>query len=428
MTDESPVTGWWGRGVALLSRPVSSYTGTVLAAQSLNLVAGLLVMRWLGPAELGVWQSMLTLETYCLVLRLGVINGMNRQLPFLLGKGDRAGALQHAEVTFCFTIGTAGVLLGSFSAAAFCWPGLDATWQLSLLTLACFTPFGLYSAFNEATYRGSRTFATLGWLIFANALLGMSLLVLLPALGYAGQCVRLVVIAASHAICTAWLRPLDVRPKFSIPVLRKLLKMGLPLYFQNYLARASLAVGSLVLLWTGGPKALGYFAPAAAMLAVVGMVPNALQSYLQPQLHYDYGRDGSRRAVVARSKRMATLMMVASLPFALLGMACLPWAVCAFLPAYEPSVGAMQLAMLVGVFRIFGVAASVFSTLTAWREMFSNQIAMGVLHVSGALIGGAAFPDRPWFGVMLGLLAAALVYIPLTLWNLSRAENEPAAS
>lgn len=420
--------GWWGRGLALLRRPVASYTVAVLAGQSVNMVAGLLVMRWLGPAEMGVWQSMLTLETYCLVLRLGVINGMNRQLPFMLGQGDRAGALQHAETTLGFTMVTAGILLGSFAAAALCWPGLDATWQLSLLTLACYTPCGLYSAFNEATYRGSRTFATLGWLILCNALLGLALLALLPAWGYAGQCVRLVVMAVAHAICTAWLRPLDVKPRLSMPVLRKLLKVGLPLYFQNYFARASLGVGSLVLLWIGGPKALGYFAPAGATLAVVGMVPNALQSYLQPQLHYEYGRDGSRHAVIAKSTRTATLMLGAALPLALVGVVCLPWAVKTVLPAYEPSVGAMQLAILVGVCRIFGVAASVFSTLTAWREMFSNQIAMGVLHAGGALIGGMRFPDRPWFGIMLGLLAAALVYIPLTLWNLSRAAHAPAVS
>lgn len=418
----------WEQAKARIRQPAVSYAGMVVTGQSINMVAGLLVMRWLGPAELGVWQSMLTLETYCLVVRLGVINGMNRQLPFLLGQGDRAGAVRHAETTLSYTLVTGGVLLAGFVAAALWWPGVDATWQLSLLTLACFTPCGLYSAFNEATYRGSRTFGLLGRLILGNALLGTVLLVLLPLWGYAGQCVRLAVVAASHALLTAVLRPIDVRPRFSPAVLRGLLTVGIPLFLQNYFSRVCLGVSSLVLLWLGGPTALGYFAPAAAMLSVVGMVPNSLQSYLQPQLHYEYGRDGSREAVVAKARRTAAGLTFAAVPVALVGALFLPMAVEVALPQYRPSATAMQVTVLVGVCRIFGLAAAAFSTLTAWREMFVNQAAFGILHAAGALAGGWATPEQPWLGVAVGLLAASLCHIPITLWNLARASRIPEKS
>lgn len=412
---------WLGSVRRFLHEAKAGFSGYTLASYSsqvANMLGTLLVLRWLPPTQLGLWQTMLLVETYAMVLRLGVINGMNRQLPLLMGRGEDAAARDHAETALTYTLLIAGALFLGFLGAAALWPGENEIWRLSLITLACYTPCGLYSAFNEATFRGSRTFSLLGRVLLLNALLGLGLLLLVARFGYTGHCARLLILSLSYALLTHVLRPLKLRPRFSAEVFRKLIKVGLPLFAQNYLLRISLSACPLVLLWLGGSKALGLFAPVTAVFSVVGLMPNSLMSYVQPQQHFDYGQHGSAAAIVQKATRLTFVLMLASVPFALLGLPAIPWAVRTFIPEYIAATSAMQVAVVIGLIRIFSVATSVYSTLAAWKEMFVNQFALGLSHVLGALSGALLMPERPWLGVTWGLLAAYMLYIPVTLRSL----------
>ena len=59
-----------------------------------SLVTGFLAFRKIDPYLMGIWTAFSVLETYATFMRLGVINGMNRELPFALGEGDREKAIK----------------------------------------------------------------------------------------------------------------------------------------------------------------------------------------------------------------------------------------------------------------------------------------------------------------------------------------------
>lgn len=417
----TPRNGWTVSVRRVLHEAKSGFSGYALASyvsQLANMSGTLLVLRWLSPEQLGVWQTMLLVETYAMVLRFGVINGINRQLPLLMGRGEEVAARDHAETALCYTLVIAGVLFLGFLGAAVLWPGKDEIWHLSLVTLACYTPCGLYSSFNEATFRGSRTFRLLGRVLLINSLLGVGLLLLVQLFGYSGYCARLILLSLIYALLTHVLRPLKLRPRFSVEIFRKLIKVGAPLFAQNYLLRISLSAGPLVLLWLGGTKALGLFAPVAAVFSVVGLMPNSLMSFIQPQQNFEYGQHGSAAVIVQKATRLTFGLMLASVPFALVGLPAIPWAVRTFIPEYVAATSAMQVAVVIGLIRIFSVATSVYSTLAAWKEMFVNEFALGLSQVLGALSGALLMPERPWLGVTWGLLAAYMLYIPVTLRSL----------
>src|SRR5690606_13161143 len=68
------------------------FGGSTIAEQLSKLFTGVAAAAVLGPAVWGHWYLLNLVLQYGSVLHLGAVNGMNREVPALLGKGDIAGA------------------------------------------------------------------------------------------------------------------------------------------------------------------------------------------------------------------------------------------------------------------------------------------------------------------------------------------------
>ncbi|NDA63293.1 MAG: hypothetical protein EBX50_14820 [Chitinophagia bacterium] len=69
-----------------------------------NLLVSVITLRYIDPYYLGVWAAMTIFETYANILRLGIVNGMNRELPYALGTGEQEKAIGYAQTTFAFNL------------------------------------------------------------------------------------------------------------------------------------------------------------------------------------------------------------------------------------------------------------------------------------------------------------------------------------
>ncbi|MBM4355455.1 MAG: hypothetical protein FJ109_16985, partial [Deltaproteobacteria bacterium] len=76
-----------------------------------SLASGFLVYRWLPPYYMGIWQTMVLVQTYCSFLTLGVANGMNRELPYVLGRGEVDRGRAMAATTMAFSLFASGLAL-----------------------------------------------------------------------------------------------------------------------------------------------------------------------------------------------------------------------------------------------------------------------------------------------------------------------------
>ena len=88
-TDLRPAS-WAGRFAG--RRTFLTFTASVAALNVASLVGNGLAFRWVDPFSMGVWHTLLLLSNYLTVFRLGLVNGMGRELPFALGAGDRGRA------------------------------------------------------------------------------------------------------------------------------------------------------------------------------------------------------------------------------------------------------------------------------------------------------------------------------------------------
>ena len=69
------------------SGTATRFSSSVILLQCATIGCNLVILRWLPPAEIGLWQSLLLIGVYAGILDGGVISGLDRELPSLLAKG-----------------------------------------------------------------------------------------------------------------------------------------------------------------------------------------------------------------------------------------------------------------------------------------------------------------------------------------------------
>ena len=129
-----PRPGVWARlRERLLTRRTALFF--VLAVGSVNvasLVGNALAFRWVDPASMGVWHTLLLANSYLIVVRLGLTSGMGRELPFALGAGDVARAQRVAATALAYNHACSALAAGAFLASApFFWSS-GAAWHMAL--------------------------------------------------------------------------------------------------------------------------------------------------------------------------------------------------------------------------------------------------------------------------------------------------------
>ena len=120
------------------------YAGSSVATAGAQLVAGFLVIKWITPDELGLWQSVRLAQVYAFILLAGINNGLGRELPFYLGKGEDAFAHRLASTAlFCVTIAN-GIVLSAGIVCAFIFASHGSEVVCAILAVTLVIAFGFY--------------------------------------------------------------------------------------------------------------------------------------------------------------------------------------------------------------------------------------------------------------------------------------------
>src|SRR5262249_37070687 len=210
-----------------------AFTVAVGAVNVASLLGSALAFRWIDPVSMGVWHTLLLLSSYAAIARLGVINGMGRELPFAMGRGDREEARRTAAAALAFNIASSVlVAVGFMVLLGHLW-SQGSAWRLALPAVALVTVTGFYLSYLQATFRSVPDFARLARVNWVQAGLALFLPVMVYAFRFVGLCVHaamqsLAVTAYAHAV-----RPLKVGPRFDRTRLWLLLTTGLPLFVSS---------------------------------------------------------------------------------------------------------------------------------------------------------------------------------------------------
>ena len=407
---------------ASLTSLVAALAGGNLLSNGLRMVGGLLQNRYIGPEVLGTFNGIGLVLGFTRFLQFGIFNGLNRELPYYIGRNDQPRVRELAAAAQAWAI-VLGIVVGLPFLAVAAWQAVSGNWTLAAGWLANGVVgfvFFYATMYLPATYRTSSDFARLS---SVNVIQNAAALLLVGAVvlwGFYGLCLR----AALPVLLGVWMlrrwQPIRVGPKWSLSHLWHLLIIGLPIF----------AVGEL-----GGPlwllidqklvqlflqdRGLGLYSMVVVAGSSMELLPQAFSQVLYPRMSEQYGRTHDLKAIMAMTVRPMILLVAGMIPIVAFAWCLAAPLTALLLPKYVEAVPAMQWSLLASV------ALSCCSIFNVYN-VIRRQDLYGIVQVLSIgsyfaslmwLIRGgaylAAFPQAILVGRVVYAIAGYLFLIPL---------------
>lgn len=354
-----------------LAKTGANYSLTATTASVVAMIVSLLNMRWLGPSELGIWQSLCVVSAYVPFLQLGVQSGLNLELPVLLGKKDEERARNYiANAYYISIIVTSVIFIAGLIAAIVVWiKGSGSKYVFGIIALTLVNIGSSISYHFIARYRSSMSFDRLTSIIRIQLCVSIACVPLIYFLGFWGLLVYNAVPGLVHAVLMMKRSPFsETKPAINKESTIYLVKRGTiqMLYVQT--ATAIKTFQQIFLLRFGGTIYVGLFSPALAIGSVVNLLPNQIAQFLVPQMGYKYGNTGQAKDLWPFVKKIMLIIPAAILPLSIGLYFFLPWLINTFFPKYVDSVLAMQIMAFGFMFSCSSITTNFLYTIKAYKE------------------------------------------------------------
>lgn len=281
---------------------ISSLAASGLISVALRFVGGIIQGRFIGPEILGYYTKFTILPGYMFFLHLGVYTSLTRQYPYYIGKGDRDTALSYAANGLGWTH-----LLCAVHAVIFIIPCAWATshgdWFAALGwgTQIILTTTSLYMFYLGSTYRNSNEFVAWSKAQVISSITSLLFLPLVAVYNFVGMCARYSLPNLISMLYAHWKRPLRIRSRLDLAILKKMIIFGAPLMVFAYISTSLWdAIERSYILKMTDEKTLGVFAFAGTLCAGLLTVATSISQVFHPRIAMMYGSSGKGMAVCFR--------------------------------------------------------------------------------------------------------------------------------
>ncbi len=402
---------------------VSALAGGNVISSVLRMAGGLLQARFAAPDVLGLFNGIGLVQGYTRFLQLGVLNGLNRELPYYYGRGDlqRVRALASVALAWALALGTL-VALALCGIAGWCFArgeGWLAAGWLANAVLAFQFFYG--SMYLQATYRTAHDFARLSIVNVIQNALAVVLVALAAVMNFYGLCLRAILVAIAAAVLLYAWRPIRVFPAWNWKDWLHLLIIGLPIF----------AAGELTQFWTTlegtfvfdilGRRDMGFYTMVVVAGTTLELLPIAVSQVIYPRMAERYGRTHEIGGVLRMAVKPMLVTFAGMTPLVVLGWWLARPVTQVLLPKYVGAVPAMQWALLPPLLSSLFPIHNVFNVV---RRQDLDVIAvligmLGYFYALAFLFKESAtvshFPQAMLIGRTIHLISCYLLLVPLVL-------------
>jgi O-antigen/teichoic acid export membrane protein len=267
-----------------------------ILASTVGLFTGFFTYRYLEPSLLGIWALFTIYEVYGTFIRLGVINGLARELPYLLGKGEAKEAKELASTSLFYSLFSNLILLLALPIVL---NDKSINWNDYNFIFSFFVVFvrlliSSYTSYLSVTFRTNQNFNDLSNIQNILTVFRLISVLFVVYFGFIGLLLREFLYSLIEMSLMHQKKPINVLPKFGRSDLIKLVKVGFPLFIVSYLTSFIETIPRLYILRFGSVEQLGLFSPIIIVLGLSMLLPNAISGYMYPKMSFEYGASQDR--------------------------------------------------------------------------------------------------------------------------------------
>jgi len=358
---------------------VSVLAGGNLATMALRMIGGFMTARVIPPAVYGLFNGLSLIQGYLPFLQLGVLNGLNRELPYYIGKGEQDRVREVAAAAQAWALALGGVTaLGLIGVAV--WHAAIGKWALAVGWLAnAVTAFFLFygTYYLQVTFRTRGDFARLALINVIQGVVSLILVAVVWWLAFYGLCLRAVLAGCVQVALLWYWRPIKVSPSWNSAQFVHLLRVGAPIFAVGQLYTYWATLDSTLVLYYTGAHGLGLYTLVGMAETTLMLLPQALSQVLYPQMAEQYGRTGDVRAIVRSTFRPMILSFLFMLPVVIIAWLLVPPLIRLLLPKYVDAIPVVQWAVWLPAGMCLSPVINVYSVVRRQR-LFATAILLGM--------------------------------------------------
>jgi O-antigen/teichoic acid export membrane protein len=358
------------------NKTLVKYISASYLAIPVSLITGFIAFRNIDPYFMGIWSALSIFETYAVFLRLGIVNGMNRELPFSLGKGDSISAFKYAETTLAYTL--FDILLLLIVVPFIIWKSdFSDEYIVGICVSVVRVMMTFYITYLAATFRSDDNFDKLSNIQFLMLFIKL-LLCPLVLLGFNGFLIYELLMVVFNVLLLHQFRPFKaLKPKFHKIEFIQLFKIGFPVFLSSYIISFIDTVPRLFIIKYSNEKMLGLYAPVIMLLGTMSILPNTLSTYLYPKFSFNLGKSNNPRDIFTKLLKIYAVSFVVILVLVTIGFFLLDYFI-VFFPKYTGSLPYLKLALLICPFVFFRLGNMFNVVIKKYSYMFAFVIIYGI--------------------------------------------------
>lgn len=357
-----------------------NFATSQLISNFLKLISGFLVVRLMDPAQYGQYTGIGVYLGYVMLGQGGIINGLSREIPFELGKGndEYAKKLASSVNVLVFFIGTlvffTFFIVGVISI-------FNSKWLNSIIyfSYAISGFFYLYNnQFLSTLYRTNKDFNSLSRQNIKFGIGNLLTVLLVYFFGIYGLIVRGVTLAIYQFLLLYKNKPYKLELKAELIHFKTLFKTGLPIFIVGYVNPLWSTVINNMIFAFGGALSFGLYSLSTIVEGTLKVIPTSFGGVIYPRMSIMYGEGKSVSEIVKANIKPLIFQFGFMLLVAVAGCLLLPVIVPYILPKYVEGIRAAQWMMFIPVALSFGSINHIYN-VTKKQQLYFVSLITGVI-------------------------------------------------
>jgi O-antigen/teichoic acid export membrane protein len=396
-----------------IGREFILFSISTVSFQASRFIVALIVARWVGPEQYGIWNALQPFLAYGVIVFCGIPNGLNREIPFMAGKGETAEVQKLINFSLLFVLGVS-CLFGFIIMLTSFFPRIPDDFKSPLRVAGLlFIAMNLYVLF-QFLLKSRIQFQAMSaqQLIFAFLYPAITLTCAFWG-GISGFILGQTFSAFIMVIVIYRIAPFPIRIEFSWNHFKKLAKIGTPLMGAGVLYGLLTTVDRWIILANLGVDDLGQYTVAILVFGILSIIPIVISQQMYPRMAFRYGETRDSISLFPMIAKQSFSAFGITLPIIIISYLLIPHFVATFMPQYSQGILPSRI-LLIGLL-FLPLAGGVANFLNTIDKQFYYLIIQAVTIIINLIIGtlfvrfGWGLTGVAWAGVITYFLYSFLL-------------------